>query len=276
MQRIFKFFSGFNLTKIPFIRIIRDYYITTQKLSKNYVLVHGSKMFPGQELRGHLILNRYEPTTTWLIKNIIKSGYNVIDIGANIGYFTLLLAKLVGTRGIVYSIEPEPRNFLLLRRNIQLNDYRNVILEKKAISNKKGEISFLLSTESCPRITLESNLNNENMIFVETIPLDNYFQENIDINFIKMDIEGAEYHAVKGMSNLIEQNKTLTMVSEFYPELLRMLEVEPSEYLELLSSHGFHFYNINEYKKKVERTNKKELLRIYDEKRPFTNLYLKR
>jgi FkbM family methyltransferase len=73
-----------------------------------------------------------------LFKGIVKEGMVVVDIGANIGYYTLIAAKLVGKSGIVYVFEPMPSNYECLCKNIEVNGYTNVVLIQKAVSNKYG------------------------------------------------------------------------------------------------------------------------------------------
>jgi len=82
---------------------------------------------------------------TEFIKNNIKKEDIVIDIGANIGYFTLLLSKQVGDKGKVFSFEVETENFKLLEKNVKENHIRNVMLENVAVSEKEGKIKLYLS-----------------------------------------------------------------------------------------------------------------------------------
>ena len=82
----------------------------------------------------------YEPCETEFVMNEIKKGDVVLDIGANIGYYTLIFARLVGEEGKVFAFEPDPENFALLKKNVEINGYHNVVLVQKAISNKTGKI----------------------------------------------------------------------------------------------------------------------------------------
>ncbi|MHA2247503.1 MAG: FkbM family methyltransferase [Candidatus Hodarchaeales archaeon] len=250
--------------------------IWVQLIAKEYVKVQEFYMYTNYSLRNQLVRDAYEPTTTALIKRIIQPGEVVVDLGSNIGYFTLLMAKLVGNKGKVYTFEPEPRNFSLLKKNMILNRYKNITLEQKAVSNKNEKIPLILGAESSHRVTFDSAIK-ENIEYVEAVSLDNYFG-NTDkkIALIKMDIEGSEYHAIKGMDSILSQNKDILLISEFYPELLLHFNIQPKEYLELLESYSFKFFDINDQNKKVDRTTKTKLLKKYDKDLPFTNLFLKR
>ena len=82
----------------------------------------------------------YEPFITAFVKDMIKEGDIVIDIGAHIGYYTLLFSKLVGKTGKVFAFEAHPDNFTLLKQNVETNGYTNVVVENKAVSNYNGKI----------------------------------------------------------------------------------------------------------------------------------------
>lgn len=115
------------------------------------VNVQGHKMYlPTMDDVGiisfDLILNEvWEPIETNFFKREIKENDIVLDIGANIGYYTLLFARQVGTKGKVYAFEPEPNNFSLLAKNVLINKYENVIYIDKAVSDINGSQKLFLS-----------------------------------------------------------------------------------------------------------------------------------
>ena len=90
----------------------------------------------------------WEKEESEFLRNIIKEGMNVVDIGANIGYFSLLFSKWVGDKGKVYSIEPDPFNFDLLSKNILINQAENIISFQNALSNHNGHASLFLSEKN--------------------------------------------------------------------------------------------------------------------------------
>ena len=96
--------------------------------------VHGHRMlldrYDTLDLRRQGI---FEPLATALLPLLVGDGDMVIDVGANIGYYTLLCARLVGKRGLVYAFEPEPQAFALLEQNVALNGYRNVVARRQAL-----------------------------------------------------------------------------------------------------------------------------------------------
>ena len=152
----------------------------------------------------------YESFITELFAKEVKDGDIVVDIGANIGCHTLALAKLVGEKGKVYAFEPHPETFALLKKNIEENKYTNVIAEQKAISDKPGVIKLYLAKKN--RTTTHSIVKNQytqdSFFEVEAVALDDYFKQRNEsiVNFIKLDVEGAEHHTMLGMRKLIQRN----------------------------------------------------------------------
>ena len=165
----------------------------------------------------------YEKGTTRVFTELVKEGMNVVDIGANVGYYTLLAARRVGPHGKVYAFEPGPQDFKLLTGNLQLNGYENVIAIQKAVSNETGTASFFLSPRgSTAHSLLPSRDYSKETIAIETVTLDEFFEKarSPAIQVIKMDIEGWEIEALDGMRRTIIGNNQLTMIVEFIPWLL--------------------------------------------------------
>lgn len=244
-------------------------------LKSNVAEVQGHKMFLDSKDTLYLSINGvYEPFETELVKKEIKNGDVVLDIGANIGYFTLIFAKIVGEEGKVFAFEPDPTNFSLLKKNVEINGYQNVILIQKAVSNKTGKIKLYLSEENLAGHRIYNLHGDRKSIEIEAIQLDDYFENyNGKIDFIKMDIEGAEGQAIQGMFNLLKKNKTVKIVTEFLPIALKISGIEPIEYLKMLIEHGFKLYHINEQKNRIEPVDIPKLLETYTpEKGNFTNL----
>ncbi len=230
------------------------------KESETIYEVQGSKMFldpnePDPIMRGtfeYYIKNRiHEKGTTELFAKKVKEGDTFVDMGANMGYFTLLGATLVGKKGKVYAFEPEPRSYSQLVRNIEINGYGNVVAVNKAISDKTGKTVLFL----CPYDTGHHTLNQfegitsykatdiKKSIEVETIRPDDYFGGK-KVDAIKIDIEGAEMLGLMGMENLIKGNPNLKMFIEFFPMLIEKMGDSPEEFINKLFGYGFDIYII--------------------------------
>ena len=202
------------------------------------------------------IYNKFE---TEIVKNQIKESDIVIDIGAHIGYFSLIFAKLVGNNGKVFSFEPEPENYKILKKNIEINNYQNVILEQKGVSDINNSVKLYSGSTSSGSSRIykpEQNLSkfNKNTIDIQTIILDEYFSKlglTNKINFIKMDIEGAEILALKGMQKILRESENLKIFTEFNREFLEDAGTNPNELFELLENEGFSIYYVDNIKNKI-------------------------
>ncbi len=188
-----------------------------------------------------MFAHTWEPAETEICKQYIKEGDTVIDAGSYIGYYSILTSKLVGSKGKVYAFEPSPETQGLLQKNLELNNCNNVQVFKGAITEKAGEISYFVS---------KTNLSGSSKypgyadpigfrgveIKVPTISLDEVIGDG-RVDFIKMDIEGAETQAISGMTNIIKNNPDLKMMIEICPQGLRALGSNLEEHIDLLQRY---------------------------------------
>lgn len=192
----------------------------------------------------------WEPETTKLIKNIIHKGDIGIDLGANIGYFTILMANLVGMSGKIFSFEPDPQNFDILQKNIKQNQLKNVIPKQSAIGDIDGKIKLYLSNTNAgwhkvfPTQFVDYEVSKKN-IDVDICSLDKLFA-NKKIDLIKMDVEGYEWNTIQGGKQILEENYDIKLIFEFFPMALRANNVKPDMVLRYLLDIGFHIYVIDE------------------------------
>jgi FkbM family methyltransferase len=220
----------------------------------------------------------WEPVETEVVRKEVKRGFVVVDIGANIGYYTLLFAMIVGDRGHVFAFEPDPTNFAFLRTNVERNGYDNVTLIQKAVSDENRWVQLYLDDYNKGDHRVYDSGDGRQFIWVESMRLDDYLK-NYDrrIDFIKMDIQGAEWRAVQGMTDILEKNQSIKVVTEFWPAGLNSAGIDPEEYLKLLANHGFKLHEMDEEEASVGPTNAAELLRDYTpENERFTNLFCTR
>jgi len=171
------------------------------------------------------------------LKKRVHTGMQVLDIGANIGFYTILLSKLVGENGKVYAFEPDETNFKHLKANTQ--HLKNVVINQLAVGEKTETLKLYYSDElNVDHQTFDSG---ENRPFVEinATSIDNYFEKKIPIDFVKLDIQGYDYYAVKGMVQTIEKSPKITIFGEFWPYALRKAGVNYQQYLDLLQQTNF-------------------------------------
>jgi len=187
-----------------------------------------------------------------LVKKEIKNGDVVLDLGAHIGYYTLIFAKLVGDEGRVIAFEPDPSNFALLKKNVEINGFKNVELVNKAVSNQTGPARLYLSKHSAVAHRIYDVNDGCKSIEIEAIRLDEYFiNYKGRVDFIKMDIQGAEGAAIQGMKGLLKNND-LKLVMEYSQKRAVHFGMSSQEYIKLLGEYGFKIFDIDEKERKIE------------------------
>ena len=244
------------VAKVPIIN--RLYYSIFLSLNNTQTVlfeVGGVKMF-GQSrstLSQRLVsIGKYEEETTKLFNEILRDGMVVLDIGANIGYFSLIAAARVGESGKVFSFEPSKESFLLLSKNIKLNGYANVVPVEKAISKNVSKQQFFLVNDPASNSLFRdaSGELSQATVEVETTTIDIFMRQyEINVDLVKMDVEGAETDVLDGMENTIRNNPNLKIITEFSPRVLERCNHEPSAFLKKLAGYGFGLQVIDDEKK---------------------------
>jgi FkbM family methyltransferase len=248
------------------------------------VEVNGMTIFLDQEdiaVSGTLALTGFESYETDLFIQALKPGMTVLDIGAHIGYYSLLAARAVGPAGHVYSFEPEPRNNALLRKNIAANGLKNVNIIDVAASDaagthdfylekfNKGHHSFGKGSSTAEKITVKTDtvdhvlgslspdgvLQTHGVLTYEGMvqplaTLRAYDKPRVDL--VKIDIEGAEPIAFRGMQETIARSPHLAIFAEVYPKAIERLGGTAVAFLEQLTSYGFKLWAIDEQARKLE------------------------
>jgi FkbM family methyltransferase len=161
-----------------------------------------------------------EPEVQQALGELVKPGQTVYDVGANIGFFTILCSRLVGPQGRVYAFEPIPQNLVTLRHNIELNGLTNVVIVEKALSSSTGTAEMFVSPWSAfhslnvDGATKQDNHGSEaGEISVETVTLDEFVQGD-DVrtpDLLKIDVEGAELIVVEGMRETLRSAQPLLL-----------------------------------------------------------------
>src|ERR671922_680338 len=155
---------------------------------------------------------------------IPNGGETVVDVGAHIGLYSLIAAKRVGTSGKVIAIEPDPENFKILKKNILLNQLTNVEAVECAVYSTREKLKLFLPEIEGGRTIFNTVMQDrartstENFIEVEANTLDNILESiNItEVNWIKIDVEGAELEVLKGAVNTLSSNKNITLLIEVH------------------------------------------------------------
>ncbi|NDJ79319.1 MAG: FkbM family methyltransferase [Chloroflexi bacterium] len=211
--------------------------------------------------RLELLTNRHERATTTQLDRLVQPGMTVLDIGAHVGYYARRWSKLVGPEGRVVAFEPHPRTFAVLEHN--LGHLANVTLLPLAVAEEEGTAElydYLMMSASgslhydeamlalqkaqvsggdiAPRITTDFPIRTYS---VRTTPVDTCLADlgiaRVDV--VKMDIEGAEMSALRGMRKTIANSPGMVMVMEYNPQALQSFGFEPQQALAEVLGMGF-------------------------------------
>lgn len=194
----------------------------------------------------------WESGTTELMLTLLQPGDTFIDVGANIGYHSLLAAKLVGPQGSVLSIEPAPHLREALNDNLALNPklaaLHNITVLPYCASDRRGTVVLsALAEGNSGETTLRKLTAGSLTMEVEARPLDEMLSE-IDLSrcrLLKMDIEGAEYLAVTGIERTLDRYPAISLMLEVDDRFLRDLGSSAGKLIDWFASRGYHSYVID-------------------------------
>lgn len=199
----------------------------------------------------------------------LKKDMTVLDLGANIGFYSLLARSVVGPGGNVYSFEPFPENISLLRQSIHENKFENMTLIEAAVSDKSGESFLYLSPDACSEhsmldLDFDYNKNqSQKKLKIQALNIDDYFVSFDDkIDFIKMDIEGSEFRALDGMKKTLEQNQQISIMTEFWPNGFRKDGKAPQDFLKRLVDLGFELFHIDSSNSTLAKKTPEQIMNV--------------
>ncbi len=207
---------------------------------------------PAQEWRlvaYHVFRGVLEPCLLRLFRRLVRPGMTVIDVGANVGIFTLHAARLLDGRGSIFSFEPAPRTFRILEDNIRVNGFSEsgiVNLRRQAVSGHAGSARLAIYPRDCGHNTLFPDAPPEESVDVEVVALDDALAGAGNIDVVKIDAEGAEPLILRGMQRIIVQNPGIRIFMEFAPSHLTRAGVKPDEFLTELRSYGLNVARVDE------------------------------
>jgi FkbM family methyltransferase len=210
------------------------------------VNVQGHRMLAGSsDLLNLAVLGVWEPEETELVRKLVRPGDTVVDLGGNIGYFTLIMARQAGPQGRVFVFEPGPDNFAILRRNVEMNGYRTIVMEPKAVANFSGKVRLHMAAAAPVdhRIFGDPDEQRESCE-VDCVRLDDYPPlRNAAVSFVKIDVQGAEEMVLHGMEQMLRRNRGIKLLIEFWPFGLRKAGTDPAKMLEYIASLGFRMFS---------------------------------
>ncbi|MCS7191951.1 MAG: FkbM family methyltransferase [Armatimonadetes bacterium] len=209
-------------------------YVLVSNVNGFTMLVKSTDEGIGRELAFHRI---HEPMVTKLLPSFVCLGSTVLDIGANIGYYTLLSSQLVGLKGLVVAVEPHPDNVRLLELNLRLNRVENVKVLPTAVSDEIGVTEMFVSRGSNWHSLHPTERTNLGTISVPMTTIDEIvLQIGRPIDLIRMDIEGWEIKALQGAKETLKRDRP-SIVMEIHPAYMQQGELK--QLLTWLQSLGY-------------------------------------
>ncbi len=197
----------------------------------------------------------YEPGELALLHRVLRPGMTVLDVGANIGLYTLELAAGAAPGGRTIAFEPDPLNRALLEENCRRNHCTNVTIVAAAVGDAVGETLLYQSTVNFGDHRTYTAGDNDRYnaghprksIPVPVVTIDEYAAEhNLDVDFIKSDIQGAEASLWRGMQQTIARRQNLQLFFEFWPYGIRACGDDPETLLQEMSGAGFSIYALEQ------------------------------
>lgn len=190
----------------------------------------------------------YEPPVTRVVQRLARRGGTIIDAGANWGYFSLLAASAVGDQGSVIALEPDPRHFERLTRNIAMNRFAQITALQIAAASRHGMVALAgypdaAENRGVSRIAATGTMAQRFDVPCATI--DQLTASRARVDVVKIDIEGAEMDALGGMREGLTAARYASIVLELHPAWLRERGIDPAECLQVLLAHGYRGWSID-------------------------------
>lgn len=194
-------------------------------------------------MRTEVFIGVYELSERRVFREFAAIAQLVIDVGANVGVFTADAAKCMAASGEIIAFEPDTTNASLLNEMVSINGFKNVTIERKALADKGGNLRLYLSDDNMGDHRLMPAEESRNFIEIEAVRLDDYLLGRVP-QLIKMDIQGSEILALRGMIRTLDAMHDGAVLLEFWPYALRRSQTNPKELLDLFLSTGFTAWRI--------------------------------
>ncbi len=215
-----------------------------------------------------------EPGLVRFFQTLIRPGMTIVDVGANLGIFTLCAARSLQWNGRVHSFEPAPHTYELLKSNVQVNGFLEANLvqfHEAAVTDSEGTARLTTFAGNSGHNTLFWQNVGAEFVVVKTTRLDTALQGEPRVDVVKIDAEGAELNILRGMERTIEKNPGIHILIEFAPIHLARAHVTPEDFLRVLSELDLEARIVDDLTGAIREVSEQELLMTYS-----SNLYLRR
>jgi FkbM family methyltransferase len=254
-----RYFRNTWIHKVPITSwVYRKLFTATFSEPEKEIIFRGNKyLVPTKDtsMVPSIINQDYEAFELDIFRSMLKPGMVVLDVGANLGTYSLEASKATGPKGKVYAFEPIAENLRFLRHNLSANNASNVTVIPVAIGDKTGKSKIYLDENNVGTHSMGGKSSNS--VQVQTDTIDNFVKKNHlrKINFIKMDIEGFEAQALNGARKTLSDGG-IPMLIEFSANHLKNCGTEPQEFADKLVSLYEYCYLIDERGRILSRVTK--------------------
>jgi FkbM family methyltransferase len=193
----------------------------------------------------------FEYRTIDQMKSLVKEGFTVLDIGANVGIYSIFLSKLVGESGKIYAFEPDPLTAAILKENLTLNNCKNVIVSQIALSDSNSKVTLQKPDGVGDAFNYIQKLDSDdkNTVGITAIRLDDFLKQNNipKVDFIKIDIEGAELLCLLGAEELLSSSSNPIVITECYEPFLQRFNHRISDLISFLAKFEYELINYDDW-----------------------------
>lgn len=204
----------------------------------------------------------------------LKEGDVVLDIGANMGVYSLLSSQRVGPNGKILAFEPDKDNFQCLAKSIEKNKFKNIIVYPFAVSNKEETIYFQKNAFNSGNHQIRKEKTADNQASIKAVCLDDFLKEEPKIDVIKIDIQGAEFFAFEGLKDIINRFPNIVIFAEYWADGLKKMGVKPGDYLDLLKSLDLNIFMIDGKNSKLIPLNYDDIINNKSYEKDYLNFVL--
>lgn len=241
--------------------ILRREFLDARVDSLNLVFKVKTKDVVGRHIYKY---QAHEPELSdWLVNNVtLLKGDVLLDIGANIGWYSVLFSRLANNDNQIFAFEPDPLNSTLLNHNLEINEAKSVTVIQAAVAESTGKAKLYQynSNNLGKHSMLESS--DQTSVNVDTVGLDEFFSdiglEDRKVRVLKIDVEGYEYFALKSGKEILKRCQII--LCEYSPDIMRRHNISPGALLELIFDAGLYPWELNHGK--LKKYSKSDLLSI--------------
>lgn len=209
-----------------------------------WIRVSGVSGFEWKALRGR----PGEAATAALFRRLHSPGMTVFDVGANVGYYSLLAARSVGPHGGVHAFEATPAVVTRLGENVKLNRLQNVTVNHLAVCDRVGTVEFRLQEDDSEGNSMVSYSTDWPLVRVPAVTLDRYAADRgpLHVDLVKIDVEGAEPLVIAGARGLLSSAEPPLLLVESNPATLRAAGSSPEHLRRQLAEFGYRCYGVEQ------------------------------